>query len=583
MEILAEFRARILEILEELASGGVLPPDSNFSQVTVSSSRDERHGDLACNAALVLARPAKRDPRELANLLAAELRRDSRVVAAEVAGPGFVNIHLDPEVLVAAIPSVLRAGREFGRSDLGAGARVNVEFVSANPTGPLHIGHARGAVFGDALASVLEFCGYSVTREYYVNDAGSQVDALARSAHLRYREALGETVELPADAYPGDYLSEVGKQLAAEFGERFLGKPELEWLLPVRRVAVNAMMKEIRADLVALGVRMDNFVSERALQDSGRIEETIERLRAKDLVYRGTLPPPKGMPKKDWKSREQLLFRSTKFGDDVDRPLQKEDNSWTYFAPDMAYHADKISRGFEILINVWGEDHGGYLRRMRAAVAALSEGSVDIDIKICKLARLLRRGEPFAMSKRKGNIVLLQDFLEEVGRDVARFVLLTRKNDAPLDFDVERGLEQSRDNPVFYVHYAHARVCSALRRAGDLLEGRDLSDAALAEAAGDRLRHAAELTLVRRIAEWPAIVRAAAMAHEPHRISFYLQSLAAEFHALWTAGKTIDELRFVREDDPEGSLARLALIRAVAVVIATGLGILGIEPREEMR
>ncbi len=583
MNAFSEVRALVLEAIEELSKSGALPDGLPTGAVTVQPPRGEGRGELASNAALVLARPAERPAREIAALLAERLVSGPDVEEAEVAGPGFLNLRMAPALWRRSVRAALLSGTGYGRSELGAGETVNVEFVSANPTGPLHVGHARGAVYGDALASLLEFCGWRPTREYYVNDAGAQVDTLARSAHLRYREALGDTIELPPDAYPGDYLRPVGEAMAETWGDRYRDRPESDWLQPARQFAVSAMMEEIRADLAALGVRMDLFVSERELQDSGRIETTIEGLRGRGLVYTGTLGRPKGMDAADWVPREQTLFRSTQYGDDSDRPLQKADGTWTYFAPDIAYHADKIRRGYSALINVWGEDHGGYVRRMKAAVSALSDQEVELDVKLCRLVRLLRDGTPFAMSKRKGDVILIRDFLREIEPDAVRFLLLTRKNDAALDLDVARVEERTRDNPVFYVHYAHARACSAVRKGRESLPETDLSDAALAGACLDAIGHPAELAVARRIAGWPAAVEAAAAAHEPHRISFYLHALAGDLHALWTLGTDDRSLRLVQEGDPSATCARLALVRAAAIVIAAGLGILGIAPREEMR
>ncbi len=583
MDLFAQLRGQALSALDGMAAAGQLPAGLDVSRVTVMPPRDEGHGELATNAAMVLAKPAGRPAAELAQMLAEALAALPEVLEAETARGGFVNLRLKPDIWHEALCAALRLGTDYGRSSLGGGETALVEYVSANPTGPLHVGHARGAVYGDALASLLEFCGWDVTREYYINDAGAQVDTLARSAHLRYREALGEAIELPEGAYPGSYLKKVGEALAKRHGDALRDQPESGWLEDVRTFSVAAMMEEIRDDLTALGVRMDRYASERELQESGRIERLVEELASRDLVYQGTLEPPKGAVADDWVHREQMLFRSSKFGDDSDRPLQKADGTWSYFAPDMAYHADKLARGYRLLIDVWGEDHGGYVRRMKAAVAAMGGEGVEFDVKLCRMVRLLRDGEPFSMSKRKGDIVLLRDFIDEVGGDVARFILLTRKNDAALDLDVARAQEQSRDNPVFYVHYAHARACSVMRMAEEGDYGLELSDSALAAADFSHLGHEAERRLIRRLAAWPSTAAAAALAHEPHRISFFLQEVAADFHGLWTAGKGDAMLRFLQADDPEGNLARLALVRASALVIASGLDILGIQPREEMR
>ncbi len=583
MDAISEVRSLVLEAVEDLSRTGELPAGLDAGAISVQPPRGEGRGEMATNAALALARAAGRPAREIAAALAGRLLQFSEVEEAEVAGPGFVNLRMAPSLWRRAVRAALHAGANYGRSELGGGESVNVEFVSTNPTGPLHVGHARGAVYGDALAALLEFCGWNPTREYYVNDAGAQVDTLARSAHLRYREALGEAIELPPDAYPGDYLQAVGRALVEACGGKYREQAEPEWLAPIRLFAVSAMMEEIRSDLSALGVRMDIFVSERDLQESGQVGRTIAELQSRGLVYRGMLDRPKGMDAADWEPREQLLFRSTRFGDDSDRPLQKADGTWTYFAPDIAYHGDKIRRGFRSLVNVWGEDHGGYVRRMKAAVSALSDGEVELDVKLCRMVRVLRDGKPYTMSKRRGDVVLLRDFLREIEADAVRFLLLTRKNDAALDLDVARALEQTRDNPVFYVHYAHARVCSVLRKAAEAFPDTEFCDPALADASLEVVAHPAELAVARRIAGWPAAVEAAASAHEPHRISFYLHSLAGELHSLWTLGSDDSSLRFIQPEDLSGTCGRLALARAAAIVIAAGLGILGIAPREEMR
>jgi len=520
-------------------------------------------------------------PRDIAEALAAKLAADPRVSLAEVAGPGFLNLRLDPAAWRGVVATALAAGRDFGRSDIGQGSRVNVEYVSANPTGPLHVGHTRGAVFGDALASLLDFAGHDVTREYYINDGGAQVDVLARSVYLRYLEAHGQEVAFEDGTYPGDYLIPVGQALKAKVGDAYVSQPESVWLAEVRDFATGAMMDLIRADLAALGVTMDVFFSEKSLYGTGRIEAALERLASLGLIYEGVLEPPKGKTPEDWEPREQTLFRSTAHGDDVDRPVKKSDGSWTYFAPDIAYHWDKIERGFDELIDVFGADHGGYVKRMKAAVSALSDGRVPLDIKLTQLVKLYKNGAPFKMSKRAGTFVTLRDVVDQVGADVTRFVMLTRKNDAPLDFDFDRVLEQSKDNPVFYVQYAHARIRSVLRKAGEA--GLDVSDAALGGADLAGLDHSAELALIRKLAEWPRLVEIAARNHEPHRVAFYLYELASEFHALWNRGNEDPALRFLQEDAPEASRAKIALIRATGVVISAGLGILGVTPVEEMR
>ncbi len=574
MNLFSDIRTLVVETLDAMVAEGTLPSGLSYGAVAVEPPRDAAHGDMAINAAMVLAKPAGLQPRVIAEDLAERLLRDSRVTVAEVAGPGFLNLRLSPEVWHDVVTDAIDAGHAFGHSGLGAGVKVNVEYVSANPTGPLHVGHTRGAVFGDALARLLEVAGYDVTREYYINDGGAQVDVLARSAYERYREACGHAPEIAEGLYPGDYLVPVGEALKAKFGESLLDLPEEDWLVKVRDFATDAMMALIREDLAALGVEMDVFFSEKSLYGSGRIEGALERLRQKGLIYEGVLEPPKGKTPEDWEPREQTLFRSTEHGDDVDRPVKKSDGSWTYFAPDIAYHFDKIERDFDELIDIFGADHGGYVKRMKAAVSALSDGSVPLDIKLTQLVRLFKNGEPFKMSKRAGNFVTLRDVVEQVGADVTRFVMLTRKNDAPLDFDFDKVLDQSKDNPVFYVQYAHARIRSVIRKAE--ARGLPMSDHPV-------MTDEAEFEVARKIAEWPRLVEIAARNHEPHRVAFYLYELASDFHALWNKGNEKTDLRFVQEDDPEATAGKIALPRAVAVVISNGLGILGVTPVEEMR
>lgn len=580
MNLFSEIRAVVIEALTNMAEAGELPQGLDLCNVAVEPPRDPAHGDMATNAAMVLAKPAGMKPREIADRLAARLT-DPRIAAAEVAGPGFLNLRLSPSVWHGVLRSALRAGADFGRSDMGAGAKVNVEFVSANPTGPMHVGHVRGAVFGDALARLLAFSGHDVTREYYINDGGAQVDVLARSAYERYREAHGLEPEIREGLYPGDYLIPVGEALKAEYGDSLLDCPEEEWLAQIRDFATTRMMAMIREDLALLGVQMDVYSSEKALYGSGRIEAAIARLESQGLIYRGVLEPPKGKLPEDWEAREQLLFRSTAHGDDVDRPIQKSDGAWTYFAPDIAYHWDKIDRGFDQLIDVFGADHGGYVKRMNAAVRALSNGRVPLDIKLVQLVKLFKNGEPFKMSKRAGTFVTLRDVVEEAGADVTRFIMLTRKNDAALDFDFAKVLEQSKDNPVWYVQYANARVNSVLRRAREA--GIAVDDSTLAAADLSVLAHPAELELARKVAEWPRLVEHAARAHEPHRVAFFLYELASELHSLWNRGNDDTGLRFVQEDDAATSQGKIALVRAVGVVISSGLGILGVTPMDEMR
>ncbi|MDE0049274.1 MAG: arginine--tRNA ligase [Rhodospirillales bacterium] len=574
----------IREELEGLCDAGTLPAGLDLSSVSVEPPREAGHGDAACNAALVLARQAGRKPRDIAERLAERMEGRAEIRAAEVAGPGFLNLRLTDDFWWARLAELLETGAGYGATDLGRGQPVNVEYVSANPTGPLHVGHARGAVVGDALANLLSHMGFAVTREYYVNDAGAQVDTLARSVHARYREACGETIgAIPEGLYPGDYLIPVGEALAARDGGRWLDEPEAVWLPEVRRFATCAMMDLVRADLEALGVRHDLFRSERELVGEGRVDDAYAALEAADLIYSGVLEPPKGKRDEDWEPREQSLFRATAFGDDTDRPLRKSDGTWTYFATDIAYHRDKIERGFTDLIDVWGADHGGYVKRMKAAVSAVSSDSASLDVKICQMVKLLDGGEPVAMSKRAGRFVTLRDVVDEVGRDVVRFIMLTRRNDAPLEFDLRRVTEQSRDNPVFYVQYAHARACSALRRGAEVVPELDLTPAALAAADLACLDHAAELDLIRRLCQWPRVLAGAATAHEPHRIAFHLQELAAAFHLLWTRGKDDPRLRIVDGARPAETRARLALITAVKIVIAEGLALFGVEPVQEMR
>ncbi len=581
MNIFHHIRDKVERALKVLAGKGLLPEDTDFSRITVEAPRDSSHGDVTTNAAMVLAKPAGRKPRDLAEEIAALLREDPDIETVDIAGPGFINMRLSEAFWPRLMDAVLELGEAYGRSDLGQGMKVNVEYVSANPTGPLHVGHCRGAVFGDALANLLEETGHDVTREYYINDAGAQVDVLARSTFLRYREALGEDIgEIPAGLYPGAYLKPVGKALAEKYGDSLRNMPEEEWLPIVRDFAIDAMMEMIRDDLAALGITHEVFFSERTLHESGLIDETIQELRERGLVYEGRLPPPKGKPPEDWEDREQLLFRATEFGDDIDRPLMKSDGSYTYFAADVAYIRDKLARGFRQLVYVLGADHGGYVKRLQAVNRALSGGDAELIARLCQLVKLYRGGEPVRMSKRAGDFVTLRDVVDEVGPDVVRFMMLTRKNDAPLDFDFEKVTEQSRDNPVFYVQYAHARICSVLRNARE-----ELGEGAL-DAAGQPdwslLKDEAEMAIIRRIGEYPRMLEAAARAHEPHRIAFYLQDLAADFHALWNKGKESPHLRFILTDQVDLSLTRLAFLRAIRYCLANGLHLLGVRPAEEM-
>ncbi len=581
MNLFSEIRGLVLDALAQMQSEGALPEGLSFDNVAVEPPRDAAHGDMATNAAMVLAKPAKMKPRDIADVLAGKLSADDRITSAEVAGPGFLNLRLASSVWQGVLAAVLEKGTGYGRSTMGYGQKVNVEYVSANPTGPLHVGHTRGAVFGDALASLLAYSGHEVTREYYINDGGAQVDVLARSAYERYREANGLSPEIAEGLYPGDYLIPIGEALKEKYGDSLIDKPESEWLEELRNFATDAMMDLIRADLKALGVEMDVFFSEKSLYGTGRIEAALQSLTDKGLIYEGVLEPPKGKKPEDWEPREQTLFKSTEHGDDVDRPVKKSDGSWTYFAPDIAYHYDKVSRGFDALIDVFGADHGGYVKRMKAAVSALSDGKVPLDIKLTQLVKLWKNGEPFKMSKRAGNFVTLRDVVDQVGPDVTRFVMLTRKNDAPLDFDFDKVLEQSRENPVFYVQYAHARVMSVLRRAAEARIAAD--DAALSGADLGKIDHASELTVAKKLAEWPRLVEIAARTNEPHRVAFYLYELAGDFHALWNKGNDETQLRFIQDGDVATSQSKIALARAVSVVISAGLGILGVTPAQEMR
>jgi len=589
--IFATVLDRVHAASQALMASGALPAATDLSRVVVEPPRDASHGDMATNAAMVLAKDAGRKPRELAELLAGELRADPLVAKVDVAGPGFINLTLKPEAWVSALRSAILTGSDYGRSDVGRGQPVNVEYVSANPTGPLHVGHTRGAVFGDALASLLAFTGFAVTREYYINDAGAQVDVLARSAFLRYREALGEQIgAIPEGLYPGDYLKPVGEALVAEFGRSLLDMPEPRWLPLVRSKAVAMMMDAIRGDLAALNIRHDVFFSERSLlgdgAESDQVGQTIAELRREGHVYEGRLPPPKGAPVEDWEDREQTLFRATDFGDDVDRPLKKSDGSYTYFASDIAYHKSKFDRGFRDMIDVWGADHGGYVKRMNAAVKAVSNSDAALDVKIVQLVRLLRAGEPVKMSKRAGDFITLGEVVDEVGRDPVRFMMLYRKNDASLDFDLAKVIEQSRDNPVFYVQYGHARGHSVFRNARQVVElPVDWSQRAqmLSEAQLGLLDDLAELALMGKLAQFPRVVEAAALTHEPHRIAFFLYELASDFHAHWQKGNNSPHLRFIIQDDRNITLARLALVAGVVNVLAAGLSLLGVNAPLEMR
>ena len=573
MNIFNLFEAEFKSIVETMKVEEILPADVDTGRVVFELPRDASHGDLACNAAMVLAKQVGAKPRDLAAQFATRLQAIDGVTDIEIAGPGFINMRVKPALWAAELTAIIAAGDDYGRNDSGQGRQVNVEYVSANPTGPLHAAHARGAVLGDAMASMLEFCGWNVIREYYVNDAGGQVDVLARSAYLRYREALGEEIgEIPSGLYPGAYLVDVGTALAEKVGKQYLDADEDEWLPAVRSFAIEAIMDGIARDLQALGIRMDRFSSERSLVESGAVQAAIDRLVTQNDVYRGVLQPPKGKEPEDWEPREQLLFRASEFGDDTDRPLQKSDGSWTYFASDVAYHMDKLDRTGGPLVNIFGVDHGGYVKRMKAAVEALSGKKDMLDIRLCQLVNLMENGKPVKMSKRAGTFVTVRDVIDAVGADVIRFIMLTRRSDQTLDFDYAKVTEQSRDNPVFYVQYAHARACSVLRQAPQADVAVDL----------DRLTAPAEMAVIKALASWPRFVVSAAQSHEPHRVAFFLMDLAAAFHALWTAGREAPELRFIREDDAGLTAARLCLVKATALVIRSGLGVLSITAREEM-
>jgi len=580
MDIFADFAARVAAALKTLYPEA---SDELIARAVVEPPRDPGHGDLSSNAAMVVGKPLGKNPREVATALAAHFKDDPDVETVEVAGPGFLNFRLDEPAWHRVLKSVDALGGAYGKTDLGKGEKVNVEYVSANPTGPMHVGHTRGAVFGDALASLLGYVGYDVTREYYINDAGGQVDVLAQSAFLRYREALGETIEIPAGLYPGDYLKPVGEQLADAYGHDLLGMPEAEWLPKVKELTLKMMLDLIKTDLAELGVEQDVFFSERTLHgQGGDIDLTVQWLRERGLVYQGRLDRPKGAPDEDWEDREQTLFRAKDFGDDVDRPLVKSDGSYTYFAADIAYHRNKYLRGFKHMINVFGADHSGYVSRLKAAVKAVSGGEAEVDVKIMQLVRLLKNGEPFKMSKRSGDFVRLSDVVEEVGADATRFMLLYRRNEQAMDFDFALVKEHTRDNPVFYVQYAHARTCSVFRTAESELPGLELSPDELSRAPLELLVSPADLELIKVVAQWPRTVSAAALAHEPHRIAFYLYELAAAFHAFWAKGKDDRTLRFVNPEDLKLTAARLALVSAVRQVLVNGLTVLGVSAPDEL-
>jgi arginyl-tRNA synthetase len=576
LSLYARYSELLDEILDQLVSEGALPAEANRKAVSVEPPRDPSHGDLATNAAMVLAKGAGTNPRALAGLIAPKLEALPGVTSVEIAGPGFINIRLGEGSWRDELTTILGEGERYGLSAIGNNERVNVEYVSANPTGPMHMGHCRGAVVGDALARLLEAAGFRVTKEYYVNDAGSQVDTLARSAHLRYREKLGEDIgEIPEGLYPGDYLKPVGAILAAEYGAKFVDAPESEWLELFKAKTVAAMIELIKHDLGLLGIHHDIFASENQLQQSGKVDEGLETLRAKGLVYEGLLEAPKGETPDDWEPVELTLFKSSQFGDDQDRPMKKSDGSWTYFGADAAYHLQKAEKA-DHLVNIWGADHAGTVKRVQAAVNALTNGRVDLDVKIVQMVKLLRAGEPIKMSKRAGNFVTLADVVQEVGKDVVRFMMLTKRADTPLEFDFAKVVEASKDNPVFYVQYAHARISSLQRKAADI-------GVSLDRKADLGLLDADDLSLVKLASQYPRVVEAAAMAHEPHRIAFYLYDLAAALHAHWNRGNDDTDRRFLIESKPELTRSRLELARGIGQVIRNGLSLMGVEAAEEMR
>jgi arginyl-tRNA synthetase len=577
MNLFGHFQAVVRTELSALMAAGELTPGLDISRVTAEPPRDASHGDVTTNAAMVVAKPAGMAPKVLADVLAKRLAKQTDVLSAEVAGPGFINLRLKETFWPKILNAILELGENYGRSELGKGIKTNVEYVSANPTGPLHVGHCRGAVFGDALAALLEVTGYDVSTEYYINDAGAQVDTVARSAFLRYQEALGTDIgEIPAGLYPGEYLIPVGQALAAEHGKTLLAMTEEQWLPIARKKAIAMMMDLIRSDLASLKIHQDIFFSEKSLHDSNEVRDTVADLRAHGHVYEGRLPPPKGELPEDWEDREQTLFRATEFGDDIDRPLLKSDGSYTYFASDVAYSRNKIRRGFKELIYVLGADHGGYVKRLEAVAAAIAgPGKIDVIVRLCQLVKLFRNGEPVRMSKRAGEFVTLREVVDEVGADVVRFMMLYRKNEAPLDFDFAKVTEQSKDNAVFYVQYAHARVCSVLRNGAEVGQSGINHDFSL-------LVDEAERHVVKRLAEYPKMLEGAALAHEPHRISFYLYELASDFHSLWNKGKESPQLRFIVKNELILTDTRLAFLLAIRYVLGNGLRILGVNPVEEM-
>jgi arginyl-tRNA synthetase len=582
LNIFHAYHQKLGTVLDAMTADGALPQGLDLSRVKVEPPKDFAHGDMATNAAMVLAKPAGKNPRDVANDLVARLKKIPQIKEASVAGPGFVNFRLNDAEWSATIRDILASGVRYGDSAMGKGEKVNIEYVSANPTGPMHAGHVRGAVIGDTLANLLEKAGFDVTREYYFNDAGTQVDVLACTTYLRYREALGETIAIPEGMYPGEYLKDVGQALAARDSKKWLDKPESEWLAPVRDFATKYMVAEIKKDLALIGITHEVFTNEREIVENGTLEEVFKKLTDMGLIYQGTLPPPKGKEMEDWEPTELTLFRSSKFGDSSDRPLKKRDGTWAYIMPDIAYHYDKIRRGYKWMINLLGKDHGNYLDKMRPAVTALSEGKAKVDVVFCGMVKIFKNGVPVKLSKRSGNLITLREMVQEVGADAVRFFIMTRTPDSELEFDFAKAVEQSKDNPVFYVQYAHARCCSVLRNAKEMFPDADLSPEALAKAPLEKITSPDEISLIRVMAGWPRAVEAAAEAREPHRMVTYLHDLAAEFHGFWNKGRDDASLRFLIESDRDLSMARLALVKAVATVVASGLAVMGVTPVEEM-
>ena len=583
MNVFALVAEKLTATVAGMIAAGELPADLDLSRIGVEAPRDPSHGDVASNLAMVLAKPAGMKPRDLAEAVSAHLIADRDIAGVDVAGPGFLNLRLVDDIWWQVLAAILAQGDAFGDSQMGAGQKVVVEYVSANPTGPLHAAHARGAVVGDALSALLSKAGFDILKEYYTNDAGAQVEVLAKSTFLRYREALGETIDtIPDGYYPGEYLKEVGSALAARDGDKWLSQPESVGLPEMRDFAIAYLMDEIRGDLAHLGVNIDHFVSERALVEAGGVDEAFQVLAASGLIYDGVLDPPKGKKPDDWEPREQMLFKATQFGDDVDRPVKKSDGSWTYFANDVANHLSKFRRGYPLMINVWGADHAGYVKRMKSAVAAVTDGQGALDVKVCQLVHMMNDGKPVRMSKRAGTFVTLRDVIDAVGKDVIRFMMLTRRNDQSMEFDFAKVQDQSRDNPVFYVQYAHARAASVLRHVPELPAAGTERDAWLGRFDKQRLTAPDEIALIKVLANWPRVIEGAAESHEPHRIAFYLGDVAAAFHGLWNRGKDDARLRFIIDDDTALTTARLALVRASQSVIASGLRLIGVEPVEEM-